>query len=532
MLKNTNNLPDFRDFGYKVTENLGANHTGGRFTFKAIALKEDRTVVIKQFRFATKNSGWGGYKALEREIETLQKIDHPQIPKYLTNFDSGDGLCLVMEYVDGQPLSSQYFEAEEVKKIAIALLKILTYTHNLNIIHRDIKPENILIDKDGKIYLIDFGLASFTANNESMRASSVVAGTIGMMPPEQLLNKRVTQKSDIYSLGVTIFCLLMKQNTGWISSIIDSSFRIRAREYLDKKVDYSLIDWLEKCVEPELEKRFPSAEIALTELEEVNSERLKDYVDNLEHNQKSEQKRIEESIYLKSHEHLAELEREIKKIGSLTIKQKIKGVIDEVYKQGYGGQPFYQDGDVYKSILFSVNYKQSKELSYKDTVNSLFYLDKVKIWTKLIWAIRNYESIKVARDELIKLPSLKKVFLEIRRANLAPQIKLFTRGISLFCLQISIEYIKGEKRTVLERLEKVVQDNFSVFTIRGANLMMLSLAAFLFIEPAYFLITQLVNSSPELFSEKYLDYMMAVIIPKITGGITIVGFKHWLNKIF
>ena len=270
MPKNTNNLPDFRDFGYEVTENLGTNYTGGRFTYKAIALKDDLPVVIKQFRFATKNSGWGGYKALEREIETLQKINHPQIPKYLTNFDSGDGLCLVMEYVDGQPLSSQYFEAEEVKEIAIALLKILTYTHNLNIIHRDIKPENILINKENKIYLIDFGLASFTVN-ESMRASSVVAGTIGMMPPEQLLNKRVTQKSDIYSLGVTIFCLLMKQNTGWISSIIDSSFRIRAREYLDKKVDYSLINWLEKCVEPEPEKRFQSSKKALVELQQIDN---------------------------------------------------------------------------------------------------------------------------------------------------------------------------------------------------------------------------------------------------------------------
>ncbi len=262
---------EFRDFGYQIIERLGSNYTGGRFAFKAIDLKNNQSVVIKQFRFATKNSGWGGYKALKREIETLQKIDHPQIPKYITNFDSGDGLCLVMEYIDGVPLSSQTFEPEEVYQIVIALLKILTYTHNLNIIHRDIKPENILINKENKIYLIDFGLASFIANNESMRASSVVAGTLGMMPPEQLLNKRVTQKSDLYSLGVTIFCLLMQQNTGWISSIVDSTFRVRVREYLDKKVDCSLINWLEKCVEPEPEKRFQSSKKALVELQQIDN---------------------------------------------------------------------------------------------------------------------------------------------------------------------------------------------------------------------------------------------------------------------
>ena len=267
------NYPSFKEFGYEVREQLGSNYTGGRFTYKAIDLKVNLPVVIKQFRFATANSGWDGYKALEREIQTLQKIAHPQIPKYITSFDSGDGLCLVMEYIDGVPLSSKTFESHEVYKIAIDLLEILTYTHNLNIIHRDIKPENILIDKENKIYLIDFGLASFTSGNQSMRVSSVVAGTIGMMPPEQLLNKKVTPKSDIYSLGVTIFCLLMKQNTGWISSIIDSSFRIRVREFLTVQVSTEFIGWLEQCVSSDIEYRFQTARKALSEIKKISIEK-------------------------------------------------------------------------------------------------------------------------------------------------------------------------------------------------------------------------------------------------------------------
>ncbi len=267
------NHPNFRDFGYQVIEQLGINYTGGRFTYKAIELENKQLVVIKQFRFATPNSGWDGYKALEREIKTLQKINHPQIPKYITSFDSGDGLCLVMEYVEGQPLSSRTFEIEEVYNIAQSLLGILTYIHSVNIIHRDLKPENILIDKDKKIYLIDFGLASFTANNQSMAASSMVAGTIGLMPPEQLLNRRVTTKSDIYSLGVTVFCLLMKQKTNWISSIVDSSFRIRVREYLAEQVSEEFIGWLEKCVKSNLEYRFKDAKIALTTLKQIQIER-------------------------------------------------------------------------------------------------------------------------------------------------------------------------------------------------------------------------------------------------------------------
>ncbi len=266
------NHPNFRDFGYQVIEQLGINHTGGRFTFKAIDLKNNQSVVIKQFRFATSNSGWDGYKTLEREIKTLQKINHPQIPKYITSFDSGDGLCLVMEYIDGVPLSSRTFEIEEVYALALALLEILTYIHSMGIIHRDIKPENILINEK-KVYLIDFGLASFTENNQSMAVSSMVAGTIGLIPPEQLFNKKVTTKSDIYSLGVTIFCLLMRQKTNWISSIIDSSFRIRVREYLAEEVSEEFIGWLEKCVDSNLEYRFQSTKKTLIELKKVSTEK-------------------------------------------------------------------------------------------------------------------------------------------------------------------------------------------------------------------------------------------------------------------
>ncbi len=79
------NHPNFRDFGYQVIEQLGINYTGGRFTYKAIELENERIVVIKQFKFAIPNSGWEGYKALEREIKTLQKINHS--PKKIAKID-------------------------------------------------------------------------------------------------------------------------------------------------------------------------------------------------------------------------------------------------------------------------------------------------------------------------------------------------------------------------------------------------------------------------------------------------------------
>lgn len=90
------NLPDFTSYGYQVTEILNHNVQGGRITYKAVEIATQTPVVIKQFRFATQ-SNWNEYKEIEREIEVLKGLNHQGIPKYLEQFNSRDGLCLVYE---------------------------------------------------------------------------------------------------------------------------------------------------------------------------------------------------------------------------------------------------------------------------------------------------------------------------------------------------------------------------------------------------------------------------------------------------
>lgn len=156
-----NNLPDFRSFGYEVTHCLNNNVQGGRITYKGINRTSQKPVVIKQFRLIT-NSDWDSYKLIEREIEVLRGLHHQGIPKYLTKFDPGDGLCLVQEYKNADPLSkSRSFSPEEIESIASQVLEILIYLQRQMpiIIHRDLKPENILVDDNINVYLIDFGLA-------------------------------------------------------------------------------------------------------------------------------------------------------------------------------------------------------------------------------------------------------------------------------------------------------------------------------------------------------------------------------------
>ncbi|RMF21147.1 MAG: serine/threonine protein kinase, partial [Cyanobacteria bacterium J083] len=99
------NLPALSDRGYEIIKQLGCNREGGRITWQAKHKATEQKVIIKQFRFATADSSWSGYKAYQQEIEILKKLDHPHIPKYIDSFETSDGFCLVQAYQPGRSLA-------------------------------------------------------------------------------------------------------------------------------------------------------------------------------------------------------------------------------------------------------------------------------------------------------------------------------------------------------------------------------------------------------------------------------------------
>ncbi|MGF1478276.1 MAG: serine/threonine protein kinase [Cyanophyceae cyanobacterium] len=265
----TMNIPDFKRYGYQVIEPLGQNSGQGRLTYKALNF-QGQTVVIKQFQFVT-STDWTGYKAVEREVEVLQALNHPGIPRILKTFDSGNGICLVQEYKDASPLSTpRRLTTEEVKSIAITVLEILVYLQQQvpPIIHRDIKPENVLVDDQLNVYLIDFGFAR-TNHQPGVALSSQVAGTFGFMPPEQLLNRPLTLATDLYSLGATLICLLSGTASTEIGTLIDNRFHFRWQPpaHLSRRWR----QWLQKLVQPELKYRFSDASEALEALNDIDA---------------------------------------------------------------------------------------------------------------------------------------------------------------------------------------------------------------------------------------------------------------------
>ncbi|HEY9599446.1 MAG TPA: serine/threonine-protein kinase [Cyanophyceae cyanobacterium] len=277
----TSNLPAFSQRGYQIERELGHNKGGGRVTYLATQTispfsEENQVgvpVVIKQFQFAKTGANWSDYDAHEQEIALLQQLNSPSIPQYLDAFETSNGFCLVQEYKNAPSLAQQQqFNPDEIKAIAVEVLKVLVYLQQQipPVIHRDIKPENILVDRQAqplKVYLVDFGLAR--QGSGDVAASSAVKGTLGFMPPEQLFNRQLTEASDLYSLGITLICLLTKTSSTAIGNLIDDNYRINVKSLLPH-LNSQFLDWLSKMVEPNLKNRFPNAATALEALLPIN----------------------------------------------------------------------------------------------------------------------------------------------------------------------------------------------------------------------------------------------------------------------
>ncbi|MBC7971633.1 MAG: serine/threonine protein kinase [Verrucomicrobia bacterium] len=258
-----NDFPDLPQNSYQIEKELGHNRAGGRVTYLATDTRTQQQVVIKQFQFARTGASWAEYDAYDREIQFLKQLDHPGIPHYLDSFQTPDGFCMVQEYKNATSLSAnRSFNPEDIRQLAIAALEILVYLQNRipAIIHRDLKPENILLDESGVVYLVDFGFAR--VGGEDVGVSSVVKGTLGFMPPEQLFNRQLTEASDLYGLGMTLICLLTGTKSDRIGDLVDISYRVSFKQ-LVPTLNLQWVNWLEKMVEPRLKERFPNALAAL-----------------------------------------------------------------------------------------------------------------------------------------------------------------------------------------------------------------------------------------------------------------------------
>jgi len=194
----------------------------------------------------------------EREARVLAGLEHPAIPRFVGAFREGSGvglrLYLAQELIDGAPLRPP-LAAPEVREIARQALEVLGWLHARGVLHRDVKPSNLLRRPDGRIALVDFGVARELLREVTHGATLV--GTFGYMPIEQL-GGTVDARSDLYALGATLLHCL----TG-----VEPAALLKPDFSLDTSRAGELRFWLDKLVALRREDRYANAAAALSALD-------------------------------------------------------------------------------------------------------------------------------------------------------------------------------------------------------------------------------------------------------------------------
>ena len=154
-----------------------------------------------------------------REGYAANSVEHPGTVRILDDDTAEDGsVFLVMELLEGETLDHRWersghrLGAREVARLMFQVLDVLSAAHAKGIVHRDVKPENLFLTRDGKLKVLDFGVARLIEGPvTATRPGGGIIGTPAFMAPEQVLGKTVDPQSDLYSVGATAFALLSKR---------------------------------------------------------------------------------------------------------------------------------------------------------------------------------------------------------------------------------------------------------------------------------------------------------------------------------
>jgi len=200
-----------------------------------------------------------------REAETAGRLNHPNI---VTIYDAGeehDLAYIAMEFLKGKDLTghtkgNNLLAPKVVLDIIAKAADALDYAHSQNVVHRDIKPANIMYDPEkGEIKVTDFGIARIT--DSSKTKTGMVLGTPSYMSPEQLSGKKVDGRSDLFSLGVTMYQLLAGQLPFQADSMATLMFKIANEQHAEVTVIRAELpagvnQILDKALQKESEKRY------------------------------------------------------------------------------------------------------------------------------------------------------------------------------------------------------------------------------------------------------------------------------------
>jgi eukaryotic-like serine/threonine-protein kinase len=258
---------------YEITALLGEGGMGA--VYKAVDREVNRTVALKVIRpdLATNSSIIDRFK---QELVLSHQVTHRNVVR-IYDLGEADGVKFItMEYIEGTDLRSiikerKAFPPGDAVEIMLQICRALEAAHAVGVIHRDLKPQNIMRDNQGRIVVMDFGLARLIESN-GMTQTGALVGTMEYMSPEQALGSTLDHRSDLFTLGLIFYELLSGKMPFSAESALASLIKrtqqpAMAVSHHDKNIPAVLANIVSKCMERDPKLRYQNATELIADLE-------------------------------------------------------------------------------------------------------------------------------------------------------------------------------------------------------------------------------------------------------------------------
>jgi serine/threonine protein kinase len=268
---------------YRITEKIGAGGMGEVYRARDEHLARDVAIKVLPPGTLTDESA---RKHFHKEALILSQLNHPNVAT-IYDFDTYQGVdFLVMEYISGITLSEKVaagpLAEKKVIRLGVQLAEGLAAAHEQGVIHRDLKPGNVRVTADGRVKILDFGLAklvgpfSGTETTQSLGESQGVAGTLPYMAPEQLRGQACDVRTDIYSAGAVLYEMVTGQRVfpeAQSGELVDAILHREPRPVgkVNSKVSLALEAVIGKALDKNPARRQQSARGLLADLQALAS---------------------------------------------------------------------------------------------------------------------------------------------------------------------------------------------------------------------------------------------------------------------
>ncbi|MBN2318802.1 MAG: serine/threonine-protein kinase [Acidobacteria bacterium] len=272
---------------YEITSQIGKGGMGEVYQAKDQKLGRDVAIKVLPEEFARDADRVARF---QREAKLLASLNHPNIAAIYGLEESDRTHFLVMELIEGQTLADRIksgaIPVEEALKLALQIAEALEAAHEKGVIHRDLKPANIKVTPEGKVKVLDFGLAKAFAGEQSdinlsnsptlsqaATMQGVILGTAAYMSPEQAKGKTVDKRTDIWAFGAVLFEMLTGKaafHGDEVSEILASVIKgDTTLDLLPSNIHQRIHEVISRCLQKDLRKRYPDIANARYEIEQA-----------------------------------------------------------------------------------------------------------------------------------------------------------------------------------------------------------------------------------------------------------------------